>query len=131
MRQIIAEQFEPEWIGIRVSTTYRNRDRRSGRALWPAAPCGSGAGRRAIQPADPGRSPRRSLYGRAPTETLENVPDTCDEEIDGSWRDWGRFRAVAHRVIYAALTSDIISSPCHLVIEGDLDNASSTASPLH
>ena len=39
-------------------------------------------------------------------ETLENVPDTRDEEIAGSWRDWGRFRAVAHRVIYAALTSD-------------------------
>jgi hypothetical protein len=39
-------------------------------------------------------------------ETLEHVPDTRDEEIDGSWRDWGRFRAVAHRVIYAALTSD-------------------------
>jgi 8-oxo-dGTP pyrophosphatase MutT (NUDIX family) len=38
-------------------------------------------------------------------ETLENVPDTYDEEIDGSWRDWGRFRAVAHRVVYAALTS--------------------------
>ena len=38
-------------------------------------------------------------------ETLEQVPDTRDQEIDGSWRDWGRFRAVAHRVIYAALTS--------------------------
>jgi 8-oxo-dGTP pyrophosphatase MutT (NUDIX family) len=38
-------------------------------------------------------------------ETLENVPDMRDEEIDGSWRDWGRFRAVAHRVVYAALTS--------------------------
>jgi NAD+ diphosphatase len=39
-------------------------------------------------------------------ETLEHVPDTRDEEIEGSWRDWGSFRAVAHRVIYAALTSD-------------------------
>ncbi|MDQ2995994.1 MAG: NUDIX hydrolase [Chloroflexota bacterium] len=39
-------------------------------------------------------------------ETLEQVPDTHDQEIDGSWRDWGRFRAVPHRVIYAALTSD-------------------------
>jgi NAD+ diphosphatase len=35
--------------------------------------------------------------------TLEQVPDTRDEEIEGSWRDWGRFRAVAHRVIYQAL----------------------------
>jgi NAD+ diphosphatase len=39
-------------------------------------------------------------------ETLEHVPDTRDQEIEGSWRDWGRFRAVAHRVIYAALTGD-------------------------
>jgi ADP-ribose pyrophosphatase YjhB (NUDIX family) len=39
-------------------------------------------------------------------ETLDQVPDTYDDEIEGSWRDWGRFRAVAHRVIYAALTSD-------------------------
>ena len=38
-------------------------------------------------------------------ETLEHIPDTRDDEIDGSWRDWGRFRAVAHHVIYAALTS--------------------------
>jgi 8-oxo-dGTP pyrophosphatase MutT (NUDIX family) len=37
-------------------------------------------------------------------ETLEHVPDTHDHEIEGSWRDWGRFRAVAHRIIYAALT---------------------------
>jgi len=39
-------------------------------------------------------------------ETLEQLPDTHNEEIDGCWRDWGRFRAVAHRVVYAALTSD-------------------------
>lgn len=39
-------------------------------------------------------------------ETLAHVPDTYDHEIDGSWRDWGRFRAVAHREIYTALTSD-------------------------
>jgi NAD+ diphosphatase len=39
-------------------------------------------------------------------ETLEHVPDTHDPEIDGSWRDWGRFRAVAHREIYAALTNE-------------------------
>jgi NAD+ diphosphatase len=39
-------------------------------------------------------------------ETLEHVPNTHDDEIDGSWRDWGHFRAVAHRVIYAALTSE-------------------------
>jgi 8-oxo-dGTP pyrophosphatase MutT (NUDIX family) len=37
-------------------------------------------------------------------EVLEHVPDTWDREIGGSWHDWGRFRAVAHRVVYAALT---------------------------
>jgi NAD+ diphosphatase len=36
-------------------------------------------------------------------ETLEHLPDTSDDEIDGSWRDWGRFRAVVHRAVYAAL----------------------------
>ena len=36
-------------------------------------------------------------------ETLEHLPDTRDDEIDGSWGDWGRFRAVVHRVVYAAL----------------------------
>jgi NAD+ diphosphatase len=39
-------------------------------------------------------------------ETLAQVPDIRDDQIGGSWRDWGRFRAVAHRVIYTALTSD-------------------------
>jgi hypothetical protein len=38
-------------------------------------------------------------------ETLDHAPDTRDQAIDGSWRDWGRFRAVAHRVIYAALAN--------------------------
>ena len=42
----------------------------------------------------------------ARAETLEHVADAYDTEIDGSWRDWGRFRAVAHRVICAELTSD-------------------------
>ena len=32
--------------------------------------------------------------------TLENAPDVVDPEIGGSWRDWGRFRAVSHRVVY-------------------------------
>ena len=38
-------------------------------------------------------------------ETLDHVPDTRDQAIEGSWRDWGRFRAVAHRVVYAALAN--------------------------
>ncbi|HEU5098305.1 MAG TPA: NUDIX hydrolase [Roseiflexaceae bacterium] len=37
-------------------------------------------------------------------ETLESLPDLVDPEIDGSWRDWGRYRAVGHRVIYQALS---------------------------
>ena len=36
-------------------------------------------------------------------ETLEHMPGAYDEEIDGWWRDWGRFRAVVHRVVYDLL----------------------------
>jgi ADP-ribose pyrophosphatase YjhB (NUDIX family) len=36
-------------------------------------------------------------------ERLEQVADGFHPEIDGSWQDWGRFRAVVHRVVYAAL----------------------------
>lgn len=36
-------------------------------------------------------------------DTLEQVPDVIDPEIGGSWRDWGRFRAVVHRAVFAAL----------------------------
>jgi ADP-ribose pyrophosphatase YjhB (NUDIX family) len=36
-------------------------------------------------------------------QSLEQVPDIVDRQIDGSWRDWGRFRAVVHRVVYEAL----------------------------
>jgi hypothetical protein len=36
-------------------------------------------------------------------DTLAHAPDTIDREIGGSWRDWGRFRAVVHRVVYEAL----------------------------
>jgi NAD+ diphosphatase len=32
--------------------------------------------------------------------TLANAPDVIDPEIGGSWRDWGRFRAISHRVVY-------------------------------
>ena len=38
--------------------------------------------------------------------TLEHVPDGFHPEIDGSWSDWGRFRAVVHRVVYSALRED-------------------------
>ena len=36
-------------------------------------------------------------------ERLEQVETTYSEEIDGKWRDWGRFRAVIHRVVGEAL----------------------------
>jgi NAD+ diphosphatase len=39
----------------------------------------------------------------AVAEALERVPDSVDHEIEGSWRDWGRFRAIVHRAVYAAL----------------------------
>lgn len=34
---------------------------------------------------------------------LEATEDRIDPEIGGSWRDWGRFRAVVHRVVAEAL----------------------------
>jgi 8-oxo-dGTP pyrophosphatase MutT (NUDIX family) len=38
--------------------------------------------------------------------TLESVPDTFGADIDGSWRDWGRFRAILHRVVYDLLRDE-------------------------
>jgi ADP-ribose pyrophosphatase YjhB (NUDIX family) len=37
-------------------------------------------------------------------ERLAHVPDGFHPEIHGSWQDWGRFRAVVHRVVHAALS---------------------------
>lgn len=42
----------------------------------------------------------------AMADTLDAVGDGAPGEIDGSWQDWGRFRAVAHREIYAALAQN-------------------------
>jgi NAD+ diphosphatase len=36
--------------------------------------------------------------------TLNNISAGFDREIGGSWSDWGRFRAVVHRVVHAALS---------------------------
>jgi 8-oxo-dGTP pyrophosphatase MutT (NUDIX family) len=36
---------------------------------------------------------------------LEQAPDERHPDIEGSWRDWGRFRAVVHRVVYEALST--------------------------
>lgn len=36
-------------------------------------------------------------------ERLEQVCNTYDEEIHGSWRSWGVFRAVVHQVVATAL----------------------------
>ena len=41
----------------------------------------------------------------AQAEFLARLPDTVDVRIAGSWRDWGRFRAVVHRVVYAAMAA--------------------------
>lgn len=35
---------------------------------------------------------------------LESLPDRHDSQIRGSWRDWGRFRAIVHRVVHEALS---------------------------
>jgi ADP-ribose pyrophosphatase YjhB (NUDIX family) len=37
---------------------------------------------------------------------LEAVPNQYDPQIHGVWRDWGRFRAVVHRVVYNTLTTE-------------------------
>jgi NAD+ diphosphatase len=42
--------------------------------------------------------------------TLEAVPDRFDDEIGGNWREWGRFRAIVHRVVYQALSNDETAS---------------------
>ncbi|NJN67465.1 MAG: NUDIX hydrolase [Chloroflexaceae bacterium] len=36
-------------------------------------------------------------------DMLEHVADQIDEEIGGSWRHWGIFRAAVHRVVFDAL----------------------------
>jgi ADP-ribose pyrophosphatase YjhB (NUDIX family) len=38
--------------------------------------------------------------------TLAAAPDRLDDEIGGNWRDWGRFRAIVHRVVFEVLTDD-------------------------
>ncbi|NTU84269.1 MAG: hypothetical protein HGA45_33710, partial [Chloroflexales bacterium] len=38
-------------------------------------------------------------------QTLEGLADQRDREISGSWRSWGVFRAVAHRVVASALAA--------------------------
>ncbi len=37
---------------------------------------------------------------------LEQVQDDYDTEIRGRWRNWGMFRAIVHRVVYAALSDE-------------------------
>jgi NAD+ diphosphatase len=41
----------------------------------------------------------------AQAEVLAQLPDDVDERIAGSWRDWGRFRAVVHRVVYETMST--------------------------
>lgn len=35
---------------------------------------------------------------------LEQLGQDFDPEIDGRWRDWGRFRAASHRIVHQTLT---------------------------
>jgi NAD+ diphosphatase len=46
----------------------------------------------------------------AVAEELERVTDRFAPEIGGSWADWGRFRAVVHRVVYEAI-KDVGAAP--------------------
>ncbi len=43
----------------------------------------------------------------AMAQQLESVEDRIDPEIGGSWRDWGHFRAVVHRVVGAAISDEM------------------------
>jgi len=36
--------------------------------------------------------------------SLERLSTTYSEEIDGTWGDWGQFRAVIHRLVWEALS---------------------------
>ena len=36
-------------------------------------------------------------------ERLGNLGDQYSSELEGEWGDWGRFRAVIHRVVWEAL----------------------------
>lgn len=38
---------------------------------------------------------------------LEQLGQDFDPEIDGRWRDWGRFRAAAHRIVHQTLTQPV------------------------
>jgi ADP-ribose pyrophosphatase YjhB (NUDIX family) len=39
-------------------------------------------------------------------DMLDEAPAGFDPEIGGSWRDWGRFRAVVHRVVYDGMNDE-------------------------
>jgi ADP-ribose pyrophosphatase YjhB (NUDIX family) len=43
---------------------------------------------------------------RAVADRLERVASTRSADIGGDWADWGRFRAVVHRVVHDALTPE-------------------------
>jgi hypothetical protein len=45
---------------------------------------------------DPGELP-------AVAENLEAVASAPSADIGGDWADWGRFRAIVHRVVHEAL----------------------------
>jgi 8-oxo-dGTP pyrophosphatase MutT (NUDIX family) len=43
---------------------------------------------------------------RAVADRLEHIDSTRSVDIGGDWADWGRFRAVAHRVVHDALKKE-------------------------
>lgn len=40
-------------------------------------------------------------------DRLERLGDQFDHEIQGRWRDWGRFRSVIHRVVHQVLADEV------------------------
>jgi hypothetical protein len=39
-------------------------------------------------------------------DQLDHLPDTYSVDFDESWRDWGSFRAIVHRVVWQILSRE-------------------------
>jgi hypothetical protein len=44
-------------------------------------------------------------------DRLDHLGEQRSREVDGRWRDWGRFRAIAHRAVWEALRRPSPSPP--------------------
>ncbi|MGI8854620.1 MAG: NUDIX hydrolase [Thermomicrobiales bacterium] len=51
---------------------------------------------------------REIMPAELPTlaDDLDQLPDVHDEDLGENWREWGRFRAIIHHVVWDALNAD-------------------------